>query len=98
MSRVLVVGATRGLGASLTKLYARDGTNTVYGTTRADHPPTGFADNVKWLTNVDLMQSNVGDVVVQGIGKPEKPLDSVVSDTIHGIIPTPVSPPSHGPI
>lgn len=77
MSSVLVVGATRGLGAELVKQYASKG-STVYGTSRSDKKPDGFPKGVKWLYNIDLTNSKVADELVKQL-KGEQPLDTVVS-------------------
>lgn len=39
MPAILIVGATRGLGASLVKLYASDTNNYVFATARTSDPP-----------------------------------------------------------
>lgn len=62
MPSVLIVGATRGLGAALVTYYSSNepttGTPwTVYGTTRSSEPPSddwAKKQNVHWLLNVDL--------------------------------------------
>ncbi|KAK3336164.1 oxidoreductase [Cercophora scortea] len=77
MSRVLVVGASRGLGASLTKQYAAEVGATVYATTRSESSPKGFPDSVKWLSGIDLMKPDVGDSIV-GALQGSKPLDIVI--------------------
>ncbi|KAK1656311.1 oxidoreductase [Colletotrichum phormii] len=77
MSPVLVVGGTRGLGASLVKQYAADAGNTVYGTTRSEEGPEGFSDAVKWLPGIDLMDENVGKTLVSVLGG-SKPLSTVI--------------------
>ena len=76
MAPVLIVGATRGLGAELTKQYAKQG-KTVYGTARSEATPKGFPDSVKWLPNVDLTKKDVGDTLVSLLGGAQ-PLESVV--------------------
>ncbi|KAK2590228.1 hypothetical protein QQS21_012089 [Conoideocrella luteorostrata] len=81
MSAVLVVGATRGLGASLVRQYASNSSNTVYGTARSGGNPAGFSDRVKWLNGVDLMKDSVGDDIVKllkGTPKETGPLSTVV--------------------
>jgi NAD(P)-dependent dehydrogenase (short-subunit alcohol dehydrogenase family) len=45
MPVILVVGATRGLGASLVKLYASDSNNDVYATSRTSQTPANSAFN-----------------------------------------------------
>lgn len=78
MVSVLIVGATRGLGASLTKQYAAQGFNTVYATSRSDSGSKDFPDSVNWLTNIDLTKSNVGNQLAKQL-EGKKPLDIVVS-------------------
>lgn len=76
MVSVLIVGATRGLGASLTRQYAFH-SNTVYATARASS--SAFeARNVQWLHGVDLEQPDVGDKLA-GLLQGTQPLDVVVS-------------------
>ncbi|KAH8171742.1 short chain dehydrogenase domain-containing protein [Sarocladium implicatum] len=76
-SSVLIVGATRGLGEHLAKQYAERPNTTVYGTSRSSSPPDGFPSGVKWLTGIDLMDSEVGDKIVKGLGDAE-PLSVVI--------------------
>lgn len=78
MPSVLIVGATRGLGASLTKKYAAREGSTVYGTTRSDKAPDGFPNSVKWLPGVDLTDSGAADHLVKLLGD-SQPLSTVVS-------------------
>ena len=77
MSPILVVGATRGLGASVAKLYAQQG-KTVYGTMRSADPPKDISESIQWVPDIDLMKPSVGDDVVAALG-PSKPLEAVVS-------------------
>ncbi|KAF5605921.1 3-oxoacyl-reductase [Fusarium pseudocircinatum] len=76
MTVILIVGATRGLGASLTKKYAEKSENTVYGTTRSSEGPKDSPSGVKWLSDIDLMQSNAGQKLVSLLD-PAQPIDSV---------------------
>lgn len=78
MVRALIVGATRGLGASLAKRYASQASNQVFTTARST-VPKDFPESVKWLSKIDLLKSNVGDEVASQL-KGEKPLDVVVSN------------------
>lgn len=77
MVSVLIVGATRGLGASLTKKYASQPSNTVFGTARSAKAPVDALKGVTWLHDVDLMESDVGEKLV-GQLEGKKPLDVVV--------------------
>lgn len=81
MSPVLVIGGTRGLGASIVKQYAADAGNTVYGTTRSEEGPEGFPNAVKWLPGIDLMDENVGKTLVSVLGG-SKPLSTVVCGSL----------------
>lgn len=59
-STVLIVGATRGLGASLAQHYASTG-HTVYGTARSPTAPTSPTHaNLTWLTNTDVSTPTAG--------------------------------------
>ncbi|KAK0655887.1 hypothetical protein B0T16DRAFT_21540 [Cercophora newfieldiana] len=78
MPSILIIGANRGLGASLTKLYAASGWS-VYGTTRSQDTPDGFPEAVNWITSTDLMQSNVGSVLAAHLkSSTTNPLDLVI--------------------
>lgn len=77
MVSVLIVGATRGLGASLTKQYASQSANTVFGTARSASTPADSPKGVTWLHNVDLTKSDVGEKLVDQF-ESRKPLDFVV--------------------
>lgn len=77
MTSSLIIGATRGLGAALVKQYAAQSSSLVFATTRSGAAPGGFPDGVKWLRNIDLTKSNVGDSLTSQL-KGEKPLDVVV--------------------
>ncbi|KAI9804188.1 MAG: hypothetical protein M1825_001590 [Sarcosagium campestre] len=68
---VLVVGATRGLGSSLIKLYASKG-STAYATTRSSTAPAGdskspTSPNIHWLTSVDVSQATAGSSLVSAL-------------------------------
>lgn len=86
MVTVLIVGATRGLGASLTKQYASQSSNTVFATARSSSAPTDFPKSVQWLHDIDLMKNSVGDKIAGQLGD-QKLLDVVVSlDPKKGIL------------
>jgi NAD(P)-dependent dehydrogenase (short-subunit alcohol dehydrogenase family) len=78
MPGILIVGATRGLGASIIKQYASQESAVVYGTTRSGSPPSGFPENINWLRDIDLMSEDVGGKLVGSLGN-SKPLSTVVS-------------------
>lgn len=77
MSHVLIVGATKGLGAELVKQYAARSETTVYGTTRGSEEPKGFPRNVKWIHGINMMDERVGDALVKQLN-PSSPLSAVV--------------------
>lgn len=59
---ILIVGATRGLGASLRVLYSKSPSNHVFGTTRSSSSePTS---SITWLTGIDVAQPDVGQKIV----------------------------------
>ncbi|KAH0559283.1 hypothetical protein GP486_004199, partial [Trichoglossum hirsutum] len=69
MPNILIVGATRGLGAALTSQYAANTANTVHATTRA---PQGAApagpENVHWITNIDLLRADAAASLASALG------------------------------
>jgi NAD(P)-dependent dehydrogenase (short-subunit alcohol dehydrogenase family) len=80
---VLIIGATRGLGASLVKHYASTpSTSTIYATTRSTSPPSAppaDSTKIKWLFNIDAAKPSVGQDLVQQLSKGEKPtLNTVI--------------------
>lgn len=70
MVSVLIVGATRGLGASLANAYASDPSNVVFGTTRSAAGPTDdkISKKVNWIPHIDLMSPDVGGNLVNQLG------------------------------
>lgn len=70
MPNILIIGATRGLGASLANAYASKPNTTVFGTTRQDVAPTGkgFDEKIVWVKNVDVADSGVGARLVNQLG------------------------------
>lgn len=76
-SRILIVGATRGLGASLVDHYSSDPQNIVHATTRSGCPSdeeehrSMLSDNMRWIFSADLTKPNVGEVITfQVLGGP----------------------------
>ncbi|EPE31941.1 NAD(P)-binding Rossmann-fold containing protein [Glarea lozoyensis ATCC 20868] len=68
MPNVLIIGATRGLGASLANAYASQPNTTVYGTTRAATAPKGPDEKIAWVPNIDVSDSGVGKRLVNQLG------------------------------
>lgn len=64
MPTVLVVGATRGLGASLVEEYAKDANNQVIGTARSSDPPAATS-NIMYAPNIDLESPEAGSNLVK---------------------------------
>ncbi|ROT35381.1 NAD(P)-binding protein [Sodiomyces alkalinus F11] len=84
-SSVLIVGATRGLGASLVKQYAANPDHpSVSGTTRASTAPASdqLPENVKWLTGIDLMNPTVGRDLTAQLDA-SQPLSTVIISAGH---------------
>ncbi|KYK60666.1 oxidoreductase, short chain dehydrogenase/reductase family superfamily [Drechmeria coniospora] len=74
MSTVLIVGGTRGLGASLVRLYSAraDDDSVVFGTTRSNIIPAGFPVPVKWLPGIDLMLPSAADSLARQLRDPHE--------------------------
>ena len=70
MANVLIIGATRGLGASLANAYASQPSTTVFGTTRSAAGPKGGKLNEKiiWVPNIDVSEEGVGKKLVNQLG------------------------------
>jgi NAD(P)-dependent dehydrogenase (short-subunit alcohol dehydrogenase family) len=70
MVNVLIIGATRGLGAALANAYASDSSNTVFGTTRSAAGPSGDKCHkaITWVPHIDLMNSGVGASLANQLG------------------------------
>jgi NAD(P)-dependent dehydrogenase (short-subunit alcohol dehydrogenase family) len=86
MPNILIIGATRGLGASLANLYAKQEGTTVYGTTRSAEAPKkkGLDERIVWAKSVDVSERDVGERLVHqldGLVGGVKGLDVVVSST-----------------
>jgi NAD(P)-dependent dehydrogenase (short-subunit alcohol dehydrogenase family) len=59
MKTVLIIGATRNLGAALAKEYAKQPNTIVYATARYAKP-LQYATNVHWIGGVDISQEKAG--------------------------------------
>ena len=64
-NQILIVGATRGLGASLAALYSRTNSNHVFATSRSSAPEQ--KSDITWLSGVEVNQPNVGQTLVSQI-------------------------------
>ena len=73
---VLIVGATRGLGASLTKEYAK-GSNHVFATSRSSTTP-GSSDNITYIPNIDVALEDAGSFLVAQLKPTNKTLNIVI--------------------
>lgn len=82
---ILIIGATRGLGASLVTHYASlPSTSIVYATTRSSNPPPSFpapekdAHKIRWLFNADISQPDIGSTLTTQLKPDNVTLDVVV--------------------
>ncbi|KAJ6557523.1 hypothetical protein B0H19DRAFT_1210433 [Mycena capillaripes] len=67
MPTTLIVGATRGLGASLAAAYANSGT-AVYATARSSTPPSSPAhENITWISNIDIASESAGTALASAL-------------------------------
>lgn len=65
---ILIIGATRGLGASLANTYASQPDTTVFGTTRSAAAPIRLDDKIIWIPYIDVSESSVGAKLVNQLG------------------------------
>ncbi|KAJ5577302.1 hypothetical protein N7535_004228 [Penicillium sp. DV-2018c] len=61
-NNILILGATRGLGASLRTLYSAKAGTHVYATSRSSNPEP--SQGVTWLTGIDIAQPDAGHKIV----------------------------------
>ncbi|GAM40494.1 short chain dehydrogenase/reductase [Talaromyces pinophilus] len=80
MSNILLIGATRGLGAALASHYASlPSTSTIYATTRSYTAPDKPSHaKIRWLLNIDISEPDVGDTLTAQIIPDGKTLDTVI--------------------
>ena len=76
-NNILVVGATRGLGASLAALYAKNISNHVFATSRSSRPEPKSA--ITWLTGIEVNQPDVGQKLVAQIPPSTKISTAIIS-------------------
>ncbi|KAG8531060.1 uncharacterized protein KY384_004417 [Bacidia gigantensis] len=77
MPNVLIVGSTRGLGQGLLKAYLSRPSTHIFGTTRSASSSEA-ADNVTYVTGVDVAKENAGDEIVSKIKSRGETLDIVI--------------------
>lgn len=77
MSTVLVIGATRGLGASLVKRYAGDSMNFVFATSRSAEAPKS-TQNISYISSIDVASESAGTSLVSKIKPTKKSLDVLI--------------------
>ena len=76
MPNVLVIGATRGLGASFVKQYSGRG-DYVFGTARGDKAPDS-EKNVEYIKGIDVSEESGGDKLAKALKPSGKQLDLVI--------------------
>jgi NAD(P)-dependent dehydrogenase (short-subunit alcohol dehydrogenase family) len=74
MPNILIVGATRGLGASLVKIYVDSGAR-VFATSRSKEIPESTKD-VTYIPDIDVAKEDAGSKLAKHIGS--IPLDVVI--------------------
>ena len=76
MSNVLIVGATRGLGASLAKKYAGQGAK-VFGTSRSTDPPAS-TPKIIYIPSIDVAQESAGQQIAHKLKSYSSIVDIVI--------------------
>jgi NAD(P)-dependent dehydrogenase (short-subunit alcohol dehydrogenase family) len=69
MANVLIIGATRGLGAALATQYATRPDTTVYATSRSPTHPAA-SKNTIWIPNIDLLSPTAGPALAAALPNP----------------------------
>ncbi|KAI9778527.1 MAG: hypothetical protein M1839_008058 [Geoglossum umbratile] len=69
MPAILIIGATRGLGAALAAQYATHTNTTVYATTRSSSAPAN-APNKIWIPNIDLLSPTASETLAAALPTP----------------------------
>lgn len=67
MPNVLIVGASRGLGAELAKQYASKGSH-VYATARSDKHPAS-SSSITYISGIDVAKEDAGSKIASAVGK-----------------------------
>lgn len=71
MPNILIIGATRGLGAALANAYAAQPDTHVFSTTREAHAPREgkMHGGITWVTDIDVAREDVGRRLADGLGR-----------------------------
>ena len=77
MPNVLIVGATRGLGASLVQKYAAENSSTVFATSRSENAPFDH-ENVQVIPGIDLSLESAGAKLASHFKDTQTSLDIVI--------------------
>lgn len=77
MSDILIVGASRGLGASLVKKYAAETKGTVYATSRSK-PTSETVKNVRNIPGIDLTSKAAGSDLASALKQQGAQIGSVI--------------------
>ena len=74
---ILIVGASRGLGASLTKFYAQDKDNHIFATSRTSSTAES-PEQITYVEGIDVASEDAGPSIVKRIKPSGKTLDVVI--------------------
>ncbi|CAF9931627.1 MAG: hypothetical protein HETSPECPRED_008148 [Heterodermia speciosa] len=74
---ILIVGASRGLGASLTKFYAQDKDNHIFATSRTSSTAES-PEHITYVEGIDIASEDAGPSIVKRIKPSGKTLDVVI--------------------
>lgn len=77
MSTVLVIGASRGLGASLVKKYAGNSNNFVFATSRSAEAPES-TQNISYIPGIDVASESAGATLVSHLKPAKRSLATVI--------------------
>lgn len=77
MSDILIVGASRGLGASLAKKYAAGTKGNVYATTRSK-PTAETVKNVRNIPGIDLTSKDAGPNLASALKQHRAQIGAVI--------------------
>lgn len=77
MPNVLIIGATRGLGASLVHKYAAENNGTVFATSRSENAPFNNK-NITVIPGIDLSLESAGAILASHLKESQIKLDIVI--------------------